>query len=300
MMIILLMTEKQFSLKPAPGIIDKAIIPQFVLVSLFGIITSATGIITINIDRIMVENYLGLSMNGIYTTCFFFGTLVILPSRAVLRISSAYVSDAFKNRDLVTINSIYEKTALNQFIIGCLILIGLIVNEANIFELLTEKFQPGLWVIRLIGLSFLVDMIAGASSTIIGNSEYYRIQALFMGIFILMVIVTNLIFIPVMGITGAAFATLLSKILYQLLNFFYLLVKFRLQPYNYRFLLVILISAGTVFVIHQMQPLKNYIFDIAIRSSLTTLLFGLLVYGFKVSDEVNGMALKVIGLFRKK
>jgi O-antigen/teichoic acid export membrane protein len=296
LIVIMLLIEKQFSLKPVAGIIDRTMIPQFISVSLFGIITSATGIITINIDRIMVENYLGLSMNGIYTTCFFFGTLVILPSRAILRISSTYISEAFRNRDLLTIKSIYEKSSLNQFIIGCLILIGLLVNESNIFELLGDKFLPGNWVIRLIGLAFLIDMLAGASSTIIANSEYYKVQAVFMVIFILIVIITNMIFIPLMGITGAAFATVLAKLIYQFLNFIYLLLKLKLQPYNYRFLLVVLFSTGTVFLISLIDPFGHYILDILVRSVLTTLLFGLLILAFRISSEANGLANKFFNL----
>ncbi|MEA3446171.1 MAG: oligosaccharide flippase family protein, partial [Bacteroidota bacterium] len=152
--VLLLLKDKQLSYLPRKGLIDKDLIKPLISVSFFGIITSGASILTININRILVESYLGLADAGIFITCFFFGTMVILPSRAILKISSAYIADSFKKKNLQMIYDIYHKTSINQFAIGCLIFIGIWVNEKNIFEILGFDFLPGKWVIFFIGLAF--------------------------------------------------------------------------------------------------------------------------------------------------
>ncbi|MBN2681861.1 MAG: oligosaccharide flippase family protein, partial [Bacteroidales bacterium] len=224
--IILLKRENQFSFKTNFGFIDKKMRRTLIGVSLFGIVVSATGIITINLDRIMIEQLIGgaegLEMVGIYSICFFYGGMVTLPSRAVVKISSAFIADAWKNNDTDTINKIYYKSSLSLFIVGTLLAAGLWVNIENIMIITTKNFEPGRYVILFIALAYLSEMLAGTSASILGNSKKYHMQALFMTIMIVLIIVTNYIFIPKYGIEGAAFASLLSKAIYNLIRFIYL------------------------------------------------------------------------------
>ena len=287
LIIILLLKDNQLSYLPKKGFIDKDLIKPLISVSFYGILISATGQITINIDRIMVESYLGLDNAGIYTTCFFFGTIVILPSRAILKISSAYIADAFKNKNLPMVYDIYHKTSINQFVVGILLFIGIWVNEKNIFEILGFDFLPGKWVVFFIGLAFLLDMLSGASAWIIGNSDQYRMQALFMLIMIALVVVTNIIFIPLMGIVGAALASFLSKLLFHIIKFIYIWKRFDMQPYNFKFVSVGLIAVASYYAGYFLPQQTNYLMDIAIRSIVTGLLFSVLIYLFNISEELS-------------
>ena len=77
------------------------------LVSLFGIITGFSGIVILYIDRIMIEQLMdkGLYETGIYAIAFNFGILIIMPSRSMLKISSTYIAEAWKNKDVAIVGS---------------------------------------------------------------------------------------------------------------------------------------------------------------------------------------------------
>ena len=45
------------------------------LVALFGVIGGFTGMVISNLDRILIERYLGLGSAGIYITAYYFATL---------------------------------------------------------------------------------------------------------------------------------------------------------------------------------------------------------------------------------
>lgn len=299
---VLLIREKQFNVKPNFGFLTKSMIKTMASMCFFGIIISATGIVTLNIDRIMIEDMLGLGQTGIYTTAFFFGTLIILPSRSLVKISSTFIADAWKDNDLPKINQIYYKTCINQFVIGVILTVGIWVNIDNIFIIMTDKFSEGKYVILFIALAYLSDMLSGVSASIIGNSKHYRMQALFMAIMVVLIVVTNYIFIPIYGIVGAAFASFLAKMAVNLMRFVYVWYKFKMQPYDYKTLIAAgagLLAFGVGFIIP--DP-GNFIADIAIRSIAVTVVFIPLVLVFKLSEEMNNQferMLQIAGIRKK-
>lgn len=284
---LLLIKEKQFCLKPDFSKLTKEMKKSLFSVSLFGILTSATGIITLSIDRIMIEDMIGLSAAGIYATSFFFGTFIILPSRSLVKISSAVISDAWKNNDIDTINLVYKKSTINQLIIGVLLLIGIWGNIDNIILLMTKDFESGRYVVLFIGLAYLTDMAAGVGGSILANSRKYRMQALFMLIMIVLVVITNYIFIPIYQIAGAALASFIAKLVFNLIRHFYMWIKFKLQPFDYKSLIVLLIGGFTYIATYFIPQFESFYVDILVRGGAITLIFSGLIYLLKVSEDIN-------------
>jgi O-antigen/teichoic acid export membrane protein len=279
----------ELNFKPSLGFVSKDLAKHIFSVGFWGIISSAAGIITINIDRLMLNDMLDLTAVGIYTTTFFFGSLVVIPSRPLSKISSVVISNAWKNGDESTIRTVYHKSSITLFIIGFLILIGLWANIHNIFEILPKEYLAGKYVILIIGLGYIFDMMAGSNSAIILNSEYYKAQTYLLLSFVVMVIVTNIIFIPQYGILGAAIASALSKLLYNIAKFTYIHFRFKMNPFNYKYLLVIAIGISVYAVSLLLPVMSNYIFDIVLRSILITVVYVLAVYFSNSSDDISNL-----------
>jgi len=67
-----LIKDKMFFIKPDLGYIDKKMAREMRNVAFFGILASFSGVLVMNIDVIMVNQYLGLAAAGVYTIAFFF------------------------------------------------------------------------------------------------------------------------------------------------------------------------------------------------------------------------------------
>ena len=280
-------SEKQVFVRPKPNFINNELKKNMILVGLFGIISGATGIVALNIDRMMIESMSGLSDTGIYSIAFYFGSLIAIPSRSILKISSAVIAESWKNNDLSNLKIVYYKSSINQFIIGGLLFIGIIINLDNIFILLTDKYISGRYVIIFIALAFLFDMISGASSQIIGNSKYFKYQSYLLIGFVILVVVTNYLLIPKYGITGAALATLISKTIYNLSKIITVKLLFNLQPFNHKYIYILLVSI-LIILLNSIIPVNsNFIFDIVIRSSIVSIVYLGAIYFLKISEDVN-------------
>ena len=297
--VIQAISDKKNSYKAQLSFIDSDLKKSIISVGLFSIISGASGLIAINIDKIMIESMSGLSSAGVYSIAFYFGLIISIPARSLLRIASALIAQAWKNKDTNLINDIYKKSTINLTIIGSLFLIGLYINIDNIISLLKGEYASGYMVILLIATAFLTDMIGGTASQILFSSRLYKLQTYLMIAYVFIIIITNYFFIPLYGINGAAIATLISKFSINLIRYIIIYFAFKFQPYNYKFALIILISIVVLAINYYIPKQNNFIIDIFVRSSVISIAFILMTYFLKLSEDINIQINTIINKFRK-
>ena len=291
-----LIRNKKFFIKPDFSFIDNKLKKQFLDVSLFGIISTFSGALVLNIDVIMVDRMLGLSAAGVYTVTFFFGSIILVSLRTMGKISSVIISDAWKVNDTQTIQNIYRKSSLSLSVIGFLLFIGIWGNIDSVFDIIGDSYLAGKYVIFFIGLGALLDTALGVNTQILVNSKYYRYISYFLFIFAFFLILTNLLFIPKYGIVGAATASFISKFIFNSIKLLFLYKKFGFQPFNYKFPLLILISIIAYAVSLFIPRFDNYFLDVLIRSSVIFIAFTVPVYFLKISEDINESADKIISI----
>lgn len=299
-LIATLIYKKQFTLHTEFNFLNRELLLSIGAVSLFSILNGFSMIIIQNVDVIMINNMVGLSDTGIYSICFFFGVVVSLPARSIIKIANIITSQAWKDNNINQIKDIYYKSCITLFIIGLLLFIGLWANIDNIFQIIGQDYSSGRWVIFFIGLSSLLDMITGANGAIIGTSKYYKVQTFFLIILVLLIIATNLLLIPRLGITGAAIGSAISLAVLNLLRYFFLLYKYQLQPFSIDFVYIALIGAGAYFLSKLIPQFSNYIIDIIVRSSALVVLFCTPIYVFKISEDINTKADEILRKIKLK
>lgn len=284
---ITLIRKKHFSLHTNFKFLNRELLFSISSISIFGMLNGFSMIIIQNVDTIMLTSMVGLGATGIYAVCFFFGLMVSLPARSIIKIVNIVSAQAWKENDLNLIREIYHKSCLTLFIIGMLLFIGLLANIDNIFHILGSDYYEGKWVIFFIGFSSLLDMITGANGSVLGTSKYYKVQTLFLIVLVILLVVTNLMLIPRFGILGAAIGSAISLAVLNSLRYFFLLYKFGLQPFNRQFAYVLLIGIVSYLLSSWISPFSNYVADIFVRSTLLVVLFGLPVYFLKISSDLN-------------
>ncbi|MCF6356314.1 MAG: oligosaccharide flippase family protein [Draconibacterium sp.] len=288
-----LLLRGEMNLKPQLKFINKKLKNEMINVAVYSILAGLGGSIVFSIDKIIVNQMLGLSATGVYTIAFFFGTLVVIPSRTLLRISGTLISDAWKRNDVPYITDIYKRSCLNQFIIGAFLFGGIWVNIDSILIILGPEYAAGKWVIFLIALGYLVDMATGANGLVIAYSKYYKMSLWFILVLIGTVIASMYLFIPAWGIVGAAAAIALSFLLNNIMRFVFLYYKFGMQPFTAKFLLIF-VALGIAYFFSNLLNQMQLIPDILIRSSIFTIVFGGVVLLLRVSGDVDGLLRKLL------
>jgi O-antigen/teichoic acid export membrane protein len=158
--------------------------------------------------------------------------------------------------------------------------------------------MAGKWVIFFIGLGSLADMITGANSSLMGTSRYYKVQSYLLLILVVILVGLNLILIPRYGMTGAAVSSAAALGVLNLLRFLFLYLKYNLQPYNFRFIVVAGIGVIAYFLAFSIPVQFHYLFDLLIRSSAFTILFLLPIYFLRISEDLNKVADNILRQFK--
>ncbi|KYG71625.1 O-antigen/teichoic acid export membrane protein [Roseivirga ehrenbergii] len=292
---------KAFQLSFNFKFINTALLKQIMTYAIYMMIGAGGTQIVLQIDSIMVSGALGLDATGIYTIAFFIGVVIEMPKRSIAQISAPLISQAFEKNDMPAVEKLYKQTSINQMIIGSLLLIGIWANLESLYSFIPngEIYIQGINVVVFIGLGKLSDMIFGTNGEIIVMSKHYKFNVVAVGILAILTIALNLLLIPKYGIEGAAIASFLAMLTFNLSKFLFVWVKFKIQPFSLGSIKLVAIIGLVLWVNQWIPTLEQTLLDILIRSSVITVLLVGLTIGLKVSKEVNSLVFGFINRFKK-
>jgi len=278
---------KQLFIKPVAAQTSRRLRRIIFNYGLISFISNMSNVLLANIDALMIAGMVSLHQTGIFTTVAFISTIMLIPYRALLKVSSPLVADYWKTRNMTKMQELYTKVSLVNLIIGIFFFIILWVNLHNIFGFMPKEYSGGRMVFLFLSIGRLFDMASGLNGVILVTSKKYRYDLIFTVLLILLAIFSNIYFIPKYGMNGAAIATFITLISYNLMRLAFVRLAYKIQPFTLRFLWIVLIGSGTIFLIDQINYMYNIYIDLLVRIGLCVFLFVLPVLLFKWSSDVN-------------
>jgi O-antigen/teichoic acid export membrane protein len=257
---------------------------------LFTLVSSAIYVLLQKVDTLMLSSMAGDSVQGVYSWYFNIAIIISIPAQALSRTTYAIVADAWKSKNMENIAEVYSKTSIIQMVIGCLLFIGIIINRENLYTIarnkdFTDPKYFGLFIV--IGFGFLVDITGGLNTYIITTSHKYRLITILIILASIFCIGLNYLLIPRYKGMGSAIAYLLTVMGINFCTWFYIKYRFKMQPFTYKHLIVIAITVASYFAGKYFWRMPNVYFDIAVRSALTAIVYGLLTYSCHISADFN-------------
>ncbi len=275
-------------IKPSRGIARTRYFKPLLNYTMFMFMGLGGGALVSRLDTIMTSSILGLEETGIYGIAFLIAQVIELPKRSFNSIISPLVARAFKSKERKAIENYYHRSSLNLSIISIILFTGLWSNLQLVYNFVPNKdlFLTGSGVVMFIGLSKVLDMSMGVNNEIMQNSPFYK-WSVYLSVGVSLVAIgTNLIFIPMMGITGAALATFISVFLYNFFRFIVLWWKMDLNPFTLNNLWVLLFGL-LCFGITEMVYISNIYVDLPVNGLIIFVSFILPIYFFRLSPDFN-------------
>ena len=246
------------------------------------------GMVTvIQIDQIMVSKYLGLTSNAVYTTAVFMAIVIEIPKRVVTSISTPILSVAYKQDNWPEINKINHQSSVNMFLIASFIFMSILSCLPAIYELMPkgDVYSMGYWIFCIVGITKLTNLAMGMTSEIISISHLYKlIFILVMGLAIVS-IGLNIIFIPNMGLEGAALATLISFLIFNLSKGLILYRHWKMNPLALEILKMIPILIAC-YISSLFIKLPSPILSILFNLLQVAIWYSILVFVIRPSPEL--------------
>lgn len=258
------------------------------------ILGGSTAIVLMEVDKVMLNNFLVLENVAFYAVAGFIASTIAVPTKAMHQITYPLTATYLNEKNKPALKELYQKSSLTLFIVSGLLFLLILLNLNELYELLPEKYSGGFMIVFWIGLIKVYDGLLGNNNSILFNSDYYR-SILFFGVLLaFLAIVFNLWLIPNYGINGAAIASFSAFFIYNSLKLVYVKLKFKILPFtNETFkVLALLIVVGVIFSIVSLP--FNPIINIGLKSILMTVLYVGILYRFKISEDVYGFLSKFL------
>lgn len=273
-------------------------IKEIVFYSSFIILSGSVAMLLMDFDKVMIPAYENISSNALYSVAIFIATVIAVPSRAMLQIIYPITAKLMSENKLKELNVLYKKSAITLQVIGGLVMLGIFLNIKMLYQLIPGEYSGGILVVFLIGLSKFYDVILGNNNAIILNTKYYKWVLSFGLLLVFMMVGLNMIFIPLYGIDGAALATLISVFIYNTIKLLFVVKKMKLFPFTVNTLKSFAIIIGVFLAFYFWDFNFHPIINIILKSILITLVYGLINYKLKISEDVNGVAENVLRKLR--
>lgn len=297
-LVLLVYTNRleKINLRPSKQLLSKQNLISVASYASFITIGAVGGGLVGKLDVIMIGSLAGLEEVGIYSTMFYIATIIEMPRRALMQISNPIISEHLANDEISKVESLYKKTSINQLIVGSGLFLLVWFNLDPLFDIMPkgEVFRAGKWVVLIIGVSKLYDLATGINNQILLNSKYYRFSLISIFLLSILAIATNWYMIPILGIKGAALATLVSIFLFNSVLLIFIYSKFRIHPFNQQSLKLLLLLIACFVMVGFIPSTSNAFIDITLRSVIIILAFGIPVYLLKLSNDLNDLALNIL------
>jgi len=263
---------------------------------LFGALNHIGSIITYKIDIIMIGLIINPVSVGYYAIFLFISTVIEVPSKAIIAITSPLVSKSFEQGEMDEVNRLYKRTSNNLFVAGVLIF-GLIwMNLESLFSLMVngENLIVLQSIFVFLGLTRIIDMTTALNFSITSYSKHFRYNILFISLLSVLNISLNIYFIEAKGVIGAAIATGISMFIFNIVKTLFVYFKFGMHPFNKKMILPLLLLITVIFGLPCLPKFNSFILDGAFRSILFLGTALSILYFGNVSVEANALMKKIL------
>jgi len=234
-------------------------------------------------DRLMIGMFSTAFAVGIYALVTKLSELLHFLHGSFLRIFMPIASDSYRSGNMDDIKKSYYFINRWVGITNSLILIIFAGFGKKIISLFGEDFPivTSYKVLLIVGIYSFFTTWVGPSGALLQITNRQRIELLNTIVFILLNILLNYILIPIYGIFGAAFATLISGVTRNIMQIIEIRIIYNFYPFNKNHLFLLFISIAVILTVY----FFGSYFNIDVILALLSIGFIVLFIFLTITDE---------------
>jgi len=254
-----------------------------------------------NVSYMQVAATLGDRANGIFTTCFFIGLVVEMPSRNMMKILSPMFSKSMQAGDMEQVKRMYQKGSITMSVFGALLVIGILTNLNDLFAFIPQGsgIAEGFWVVVAVCCAKMALMLFGPSQEILVYSPHYKVTLYFQIGSAIALTLLNVVMIPTWGLSGAGLSYMAAILAHSVMKYLFVWRTFRVSPFTEKHVPLLLLSAA-IFLVFWFAPFPfSPVINILVRSALTTVIFVFAIWKMNISPDINQLITAAIRIAKR-
>jgi O-antigen/teichoic acid export membrane protein len=249
----------------------------------YHMLTVVSSVLILQLDAVLLAplDKDGFEAVAVYSVATLAISMLRNPTRVIGIAATPAFTKSYNEGNLKELKDLFTRSAINMQVIGVGMFALVYLNIDNI-QAVMAMIQQGYGQIKLLimilMLGQLVEMVTGLNFELIGVTRYYRFNFWIALVLLLIVFVLNFFLIKEIGIYGAAWATTIGLVVFNISKTIFLLAKLKMQPFSRGTVIVFLSGAAAATAAWILPFLWNVYFDVMIRSCVFGALFWLFLY----------------------
>ncbi len=254
----------------------------------FVMISGVAILLAVRADTFLVGTLTDMKRTGFYAIALNIAVAIDIPIKGLHAATVPFLTKYLAEENWVELRNLYHKVSINLLTAGLLIFGCIWVSVDDLYRLMPNSGEVSQlkFVLLFLCIGKLIEMAVSLNSPLVYYSKYYRYSLVAICLLALANIGFNIWLIPILGLPGAAVATLLSITCYNLFGLTLVWTKFRMQPFNRSMALAGVLGVAAMAAVWFFPSTGYALVNIALRSGLFALLFALLVIRFRVSEDI--------------
>ena len=181
------------------------------------IIVSSLQVILAQSDTIMIGALVGTTETGLYTAAKKIANLLIFPLLAVNPILSPLIVNLYTQKSNQELQKVVSLAANAIFFSTTLIAVAIAIVGKPILGLFGQEFTGSYLLLLILIAAQLINAMAGPVALLLNMTGHHNDTAKIMTLSTVLNIILNAIFIPIYGAVGAALATAIAIITWNII-----------------------------------------------------------------------------------
>ncbi|MDX1683708.1 MAG: polysaccharide biosynthesis C-terminal domain-containing protein [Saprospiraceae bacterium] len=286
-----LQSNQEFSLKKA--FFNK----ETIWYSMYSSLSRMGSLFAFRIDAFMITLILGAASNGLYYVILFIANVIEIPFRSLNQISVPLITKAWEDQDLGKISSIYSQTARTLTLVSLCIFLFLWWSLPDILLLSpkSDELQVGVQLFLFLGLAKVANSITSVNEPILNYSRHYRFGLYFVLFLGISNIFLNYHLINIYGLVGAAMATCISYLAYNLIKLLFIYLVYGIHPWSRAMTIMFLLAIACTLLQYPVQWVPSPFLRVLFNGTIILLLFLLPSIVLRLSPDFNGLLRIIFG-----
>lgn len=244
--------------------------------SLFGFLGNIGNYIAINIDNLMIGEFISFEENGIYSNIYSIISLITVPQMGLFNLSAPIINKVLASGDHEELDRFHKKTSLSLFFLGLVLFCCIVVGFPYLADFMKngEDLRTSEPVLGVLGFAMLFDLATGFNGHIISLSRFYKFNIVVMLILAVLTISLNMIFLRYtdLGILGIAVAYAISLSLFNIIKIVFNYIKFKVFPLGIEMIYALILGFLSINVAILLPDFKLNILNLFYKPGVVLLL----------------------------
>ncbi|RPD98167.1 lipopolysaccharide biosynthesis protein [Aureibaculum marinum] len=257
---------------------------------------SASGIL-LDIDKFMIPQMEQIAEVAYYAVGIYIASVIAIPSRAMQQIINPLTAKELNSNNLKEVENLYKKSSITLLVAGGLLFLLINLNINDLYAFINKpEYAVGGMIVLMISIAELYKLSLGTNGAILTNSNHYRVFFYFSIAMAISVVFLNRWLIQLLGIDGAALATLIVVLIFSTVKIIYVQLKLNMQPFTKKTILVLTIISILFLIFYSITIPFHPIVNMVLKSLIITIVYIFTIYKLNISEDINVLIKKYFRL----